>query len=172
MKKTLFYLFLIFVQVNSYSQNTTSRLRILSGGSMYFNFNSLQKYENGLTYSNWTRAEVYFIDTTNLGVQTLLEWRLDVKAMTPLINGDAGYSLPLNTIEIESNGLNATYNGPFAISDADDVHLVEDGLQTAPGYTIVNITYHCGKSLTVGNNLLGSDPDYYFVDLLFTLQPE
>lgn len=173
MKKTVFYLFLIFVQVNSYSQNISSRLTILSGDNVPFTFNSMQKYENGITFSNWSSVEVRFIDTTDLGVPNLTEWRLDVKAMTPLINGEAGYSLPLNTIEIESSGINATYNGPFALSDADDVHLVEDGLQTPPlGPTIVFITFHCGKSLTVPNNLLGSIPDYYFVDLMFTLQPE
>ena len=172
MKKIILFQFLILIQLSSFSQNTTSRLRIVSGGSLYFNFNSLSKYENGLTFTDWTRATVYFIDTTNLGVQTALQWRLDVKATTATINGDGGNTLPLNTIEIESSGINATYNGPFAISDADDIHLVENGIQTDPGTTVVNITYHCGKSLTIPNNLLGITPDYYFVDLLLTLQPE
>lgn len=172
MKRFLILISIIFFLVyTGSSQNTTSRLRIESGASIYFNFNSLQKYENGLEYSNWTKATVYFIDTTALGVPTALQWRLDVKAMSAAINGDAGNFLPLNTIEMEATGIDATYLGPIALSNADSP-LVSNGLQTDPGITDVYISYYCGQSKTVANSLMGKKSDYYFVDIVFTLHPQ
>jgi hypothetical protein len=134
----------------------------------------MEKYKDGLSYGNWTKATVYFIDTTALGVSSGAVWVLDVKASTALINGDAGHTLSLNTIEMQSSGTDplAVYNGPIVLTNSDNQHLVQNGTQTAPGTSTVNITFHCGKSLTVPNNLLGKQPDYYFVDIILTLKPQ
>ena len=170
---------LVIVGFNIYCQNsTTSRLTIQSGGSVNFYINSFDKYQNGITYTNWTTVTVYFIDTLDIdGSQTALTWKLDVKAMDVNIDGTLS-NLPLNTIEIvatDGGGPAATYSPVFALSSIDN-SLVTAGTQTnlaVPVLTIVNITYHCGKSLTVpDNSLLGKIPDHYTVDLLFTLGPE
>ena len=179
MKKELLLFFIILLGLTyTYSQehNTTSRLRIESGGSIYFNFNSLNKYENGLEYTNWTKITVYFIDTLKSdGSQTAMKWKLDVKAMSNDITGDAGPPhLDLNTIELEatSNDALATLSGIIPLTNSD-VSLITNGSQTASGLTEVYITYYCGQSkLGLDNNLMGKKPDYYFVDLMLTLSPE
>jgi hypothetical protein len=185
MKKILLLLpFLIFCKF-VFSQNTTSRLRIESGGSIYFYFNSLDQYKNGITYNNWTKVSVYFVDTTAAGATSAALWILKVKANSNQINSDEGditHFLPLNTIELEatytsSTGGTATPAAmPFALSDTDQP-LFTDGSQTKSPLkpTIVNITYHCGKSITVPNNLLVPTtrfPDYYYVDIILTLEPQ
>jgi len=158
-------------------QNTTSRLTINSGSHIDFYVNTFDKYQNGITYNNWTTASVYFIDTTDAGVQTGLTWKLDVRALNTGISGTLG-TLPLNTIELvatSGGGPIANYSPVFALSDTDN-SLVTNGTQTdilTPVLTTVLITYHCGKSLTVpDNSLLGSIPDYYAVDIVLTLGPE
>lgn len=163
--------FFLILGISSYSQNVTSRLRIESGGSIYFNFNSLEKYQTGLEYTNWTKVSVYYIDTTDTGIPNASNWKLTVKAMSPTINGDAGNTLPLNTIEMQATGINAIYYGPFELTNIDNP-LADTGLQTAPGVTNVYITYFCGKSKTVPNSLLGKMPDYYYIDILLTLQQQ
>jgi len=62
------------------SQNITSRLSLQSGGNIYFVFNSIEKYNNGISYTDWTKVKVYFIDTTNTGSQNPTKWKLSVKA--------------------------------------------------------------------------------------------
>ncbi len=168
------FVFIIISGLNIQAQNTTARLTIQSGQSVYFYVNSFDKYINGITYTNWTSLTVSFTDTLDNGTQTGMTWKLDVKAMNNNIQGTLG-NLPLNTIEIvatDGGGPSATYSPVFALS-AIDQSLVTLGTQTdlvTPVLTTVNITYHCGKSITVpDNSLLGRTPDYHTVDLLLTL---
>lgn len=169
MRKFFLILFLIFSVLTLKSQNTTSRLTLVGEGEThFFNFNSFEKYRNGMSLS--TIATVYFLDTTNVGVQTALLWELDVKATTGNIVGDYGNNLPLNTIEIEVTGddVLATYNGPLALTNIDNVHLVQNGTQTPGAFTTLTLTYHVGTTTP----LLGKEPDYYFVDIMYTLGPQ
>ncbi|MCF6366127.1 MAG: hypothetical protein L3J35_07985 [Bacteroidales bacterium] len=169
MRKIVFTFLLIAMVLALKSQNTTSRLSMVSEGeTLFFNFNSFEKYRNGMSLS--TIATVYFIDTTNVGVQTALLWELDVKASTANIVGDYGNTLPLSTIEIEVSGndVTALYNGPLALTNVDNVHLVQNGAQTPGSFTTLTLTYHVGTTTP----LLGEKPDYYFVDILYTLQPQ
>ena len=168
MKKVFFVLLFSLTWFISFNQNTTSRLAIESGGSVNFYFNSFQKYVNGVTYSDWTKLRIYYNDTTNAGgVGTFPTWKLDVKALSPTIDGDAGNSLDLNTIELEATG-DPGATGVQALSNID-VSLITGGAITDPGTSIIFITYNCGKSILAPNALLGKNPDYYVVDIVFTL---
>jgi len=176
MDKFLYSIIFIFLGLNIQSQNTTSRLTIISGGNVNFYVNSFDKYNNGISYPNWTTVNIYFVDTLADGSQTGLKWKLDAKAMANNIGGILG-NLPLNTIELEAadgGGPSAAYSPVFALQNSD-VSLVTGGTQTdliIPVLTTVNITYHCGKSLTIANSLFGKPADYYSIDILLTLGPE
>ena len=165
---------LIFCSFTMDSQ-VTSRLRIQSGNNINFNFQLLDHYRNGREFLNWTRITVFFVD---LG-DPLREWKLSVSALSPQIDGDAGNSLPLNTIEFSITGDDpfATYNNDLihAVLGAIDTDLVENGQQTLiPGIlTNLNVSYYCGRSIYVpDNSLINQRPDYYYVEILFTLGPE
>jgi len=150
---------------------TTARLKIESGGSVEFIFNTFYEYNNGITYTDWTKLSVYFIDTI-AGVPTAMQWKLDVRAMDTDIRGFAN-NLDLETIEFEVNGdAGPTYSAvPLQLKNFDQ-SLVTNGPQTdlvTPVLTNVFVTYHCGKSLLAPNNLLGKPADYYGVDIVFTL---
>jgi hypothetical protein len=173
MKHVISLLILSLIAFSTDAQ-ITSRLTIQSGNDVNFNFQLLDHYENGVEYLNWTRATVFFED---LG-DPLNEWKLSVKATTPNIVGNAGNTLPLNTIEFSVTGDDpaATYNNDIAhaVLTAVDTNLIENGQQTliAGVLTNIDISYYCGRSLYVADNsLLGSTPDYYYVEVQLTLGP-
>jgi len=164
MKKLLILIIFLISEIFVYSQ-TTSRLTIESGGSLNFYFNSLQKYQNGIEYTDWTKLRIYYNDTG-----TNPTWKLDVKALNPTFNGDAGNTLNLNTLELEAKGVQGV-TGIQALSNSD-VSLITGEAITHPGTVTVFITYYCGQNKTgSNNNLLGKEPDYYYVDIVFTLGP-
>ncbi|NOZ35068.1 MAG: hypothetical protein GXO80_07205 [Chlorobi bacterium] len=138
-----------------------ARLNISSGSSVNFFFNSYQKYLTGITYNDFTKFIIYYKDTTT--ANSYPNWRIDVKALTPTINGDIGNTLNLNTLEIQASGA-GTSTGFQALSSTD-VSLLTGANETAPGTVTVSVSYRCG----VTNSLLGKNSDYYVVDLLFTL---
>ncbi len=169
MNKLLIMVFVILFFGNyAAGQNTTSRLTIESGGSVNFYFNSLEKYKNGITYTDWTKLRIYYNDTTDAGgIGIYPTWKLDVKALSPTIDGDAGNTLNLNTIELEATG-NPGSTGVQALSNID-VSLITGGAITAPATTVIFITYNCGKSILTQNSLIGKNPDHYVIDIVFTL---
>jgi hypothetical protein len=167
--KLIYVLLSLILFTNAFGQNTTSRLTIVSEGeTLPFNFNSFEKYRTGISLS--TIAQVYFIDTTDMGIPTATNWILDVKANTGSIVGDYGNSLPLNTIEIDVSGddIGATYNNPTILSNLDNIHLIENGSQTPGSFTTLTLTYNVGTT----TSLLGEKADYYYVDIIYTLQPQ
>ncbi len=172
--KYIIFLFLVCGTL-SLSGQVTSRLTIQSGSNINFNFQLLDHYNNGVSYNNWTHLTVFFEDLGN----PLREWKLSVEATTPVIQGDAGNSLPLNTIEFSITGDDAaaTYfnDVSHAVLSPVPTNLVEDGQQTTVPGVLTNlfISYHCGKSVYVANNsLIGKTPDYYYAEILYTLEPE
>ena len=145
-------------------------MRVVSGGSVYFNINSFDKYENGLEYSNWTRLSVSFLDTTDAGDVSNKKWRLTVEAMTTNIKGNGTNTLPLNTIEIAANCADATDKPTVALSaPSSAVEIVDEGANNV-STSLVNITYYCGQSKTITNTLLGKSADFYTVDIVITLE--
>ena len=162
MKKLLFAICILYGGV-MFGQ---ARLSINSGSSVYFHFNSYQKYVNGVTYSNFTELLISYNDTT--AANTYQNWKIDVKALSPNINGDvAPNMLDLDIIELEASGY-GTSTGLQSLTNSD-VKLT-GGLQPLAGVSneSVFITYYCG----VHKSLLGKSPDYYVVDLLYTLTGE
>ncbi len=159
--KTFSIVLFIFFGFSMYSQ---ARLNISSGSSVNFFFNSYQKYVDGVTYNDFTVLNVYYKDTTV--ANTFPNWRLDVKALTNDINGDAGNTLDLNTIELLATGAGTSTGIQFLSSS--DVSLLTGAIETDPGTASVSISYYCG----VTNSLLGKNSDYYVVDILFTLMGE
>jgi len=161
---------ILFIFFTSESQNqTTARLTIESGGSVEFIFNSFFEYENGISYNDWTKLGVYFIDTI-AGVPTAMTWQLDVKADDAQIRGVLG-NLPLQTIELSVSGdPGPTYfAGRLQLLNSDQ-RIVEDGPQTnliLPSLTNVFVSYHCGE--TAPFKLFGKPADYYSVDIVYTL---
>ncbi len=167
---------LIFILIYVFSVKSQSRLRIESGGSIYFNFNSLTKYKNGLEYANWTKLTVFFYDTLADGTQSNVKWKLEAHATTDeIINDAGGDNLLLETIELFASSNNATATSPGIRPLGDEfsvILLLTNGEQTKPGVSDVYITYYCGKSKIVTNNLMGTKSGYYFVDIVLTLGPE
>ncbi len=157
----LIILFLISFRGNC---QTTSRLTISSEGeTLFLNFNSFDKYKNGISLS--TIASVYFVDPLVPG----LRWELDVKANSPIIIGENGNTLPLSTIEIVASGTeNPTANYYTVNLAPSDFVLIDNGSQTDANGHLIIITYNIGTN----TSLLGSIPDYYFVDIIYTLQPD
>lgn len=154
---------LLLISIDGVGQ-TTSRLTISSEGeTLFFNFNSFNKYEDGISIT--TIASVYFVDP----IVADLRWRLDVKANSASILGDNGNVLPLNTIEIVASGVQnptADYN-TISLSPADLI-LIDNGSEsTDADGDIIYLQYNVGTNTP----LLGQTPDYYFVDIIYTLQP-
>lgn len=169
MKKILFLCLLIFFNYYAIAQNTTARLTIESGSSVFFNINTFDKYNNGTEYTNWTRLRVYFIDTTNVGGITAQNWQLNVEALTANMVGDIG-NLDLNVIELSATCGDAISNGIVALDGPGSaVKLLNTGNNNVSS-SLVQITYYCGQSKTVTNTLLGKQPDHYVVDIIYTLE--
>ena len=171
-KKTAFILVYIFLTYACFSQTGTARLTISNEGSpLLFNFNSFDKYDNGISLS--AIGSAYYIDTICNPlpcVSTGTQWELTVRANSAVIIGDNGNNLPLNTIELEISGNDpgATYFTPVLLTQIDQP-LIINGSQHAPGtYTTLTITYNIGTNTP----LLGEEPDNYYVDIIFTLQKQ
>ncbi len=162
MRKLFIVVLHVFFTVSLFGQ---ARLNISSGSSVNFYFNSYSKYVNGITYTDFTTLSIEYRDTT--AANTYPHWRLDCKALTPTINGDAGNTLNLNYLELRATGAGTSLNNQFLSSS--DVTLLNQAAETAVGNpATVFVSYYCG----VTNSLLGKNQDYYVVDILFTLMGE
>ena len=154
----------------SIAQNVTKNIRVVSGGSVSFTFNSLKDYKDGKTLNGWTRLNVQFADTTDGGGDgASTGWRVMVRAGAATIQSDgASPDLALNYIRITPS--TTTLPGPptltpITLSDGDQTIAEggDTGVTTITGGITLDID--CG----VTSPLLGKSPDYYFVDLIFTL---
>ena len=164
MKKLIVVLF-VFLNISLFGQ---ARLNISSGSSVNFYFNSYQKYVSGISYNNFTTLSINYQDT-NTVAPFYTHWRLDCKALTPTINGDAGNTLNLNYIELQATGAGTPSVPAIQALSSSDVTLLNQAVETAAGSPVtVFISYYCG----VTNSLLGKNQDYYVVDILFTLMGE
>lgn len=164
----------LFLLVNfSYSQGTV-RLSVLDGGNVNFYFNSLTKYNSGITYTDYTVLGITCDDDDN--PTNGYNWTLEVKALTAQFDGDGGNTLPLSTLEITPSkvaGLPfAALSGTIVLTNVDQTLASEVILNGAPAADEpsattdqVGITYECGTTVP----LLLEPADYYVVDLEYTL---
>ncbi len=158
------FLFLFSI---GFSQQT-SRLRIESGSSVYFYFNSWDKIKNGITYNAWTKLSIYYDDPSVVGGN----WELTAKANTNTIVSETGIpanNLNLATIELVASGNASNMYQPLFPLSAIDTRLAL-GPETAPATTSVQITYQCGVNDSY--TLFGKKTDYYYVDIILTLRPK
>ncbi|MCF6240577.1 MAG: hypothetical protein L3J74_04435 [Bacteroidales bacterium] len=158
---------LISIKLINAQADTVARLTTIASGTVDFYFNSENKINNGFELTNFTRFRVYFVATDNLGNPTAAAWRLLVRSNTAQIDGDAGNTLDLRTVQIfADSGGNGTDQGWVSLAGTD-VLLVDAGVN--PANTIdVTISYRCGMDATYP--IAGQTPDHYYVDLIFTLE--
>ncbi len=154
----------------SIAQNVTKNIRVVSGGSVSFVFSSLKNYKDGKALNGWTRLKVQFADTTDGGGDgASTGYRVMVRAGAATIQADgASPDLALNYIRITPSA--TTLPGPptltpITLTDADQT-IVEGG---DPGVATISGDITLDIDCGVTSPLLGKSPDFYFVDLIFTL---
>jgi len=143
---------------------------VVSGGSVSFVFSSLKEYSNGKALNGWTRLKVQFADTTDGGGDgASTGYRVMVRAGAATIQADgASPDLALSYIRINPSA--TTLPGPpiltqITLTDGDQT-IVEGG---DPGVATISGDITLDIDCGVTSPLLGKSPDYYFVDLIFTL---
>lgn len=171
-KTVVFSVFLTIISNLLVGQNNiTSKIRILRGSNVGFNFNSYNRIQNGITYNDFTQLQLYFNDTVAGGIPnpTSQGWQLTVRALQPNISGSMTTStLPLESIKItiKKNGINY---GPYDLG-ATELLLID-----GPDATLndnVEVSYSCGTDSNPNYNMINKVPDYYVVDIEFTLKPQ
>lgn len=153
--------------------NPYGGISIRKGGSVQFYFNSFQKMDDGVSYNNWSRLYITYNDTSDLGVQSSdVNWYLTVKANTSQLDGETGEIMNLNVIEIKTSGGDANVNytddlsGDVILSTSEEIIVDSDFTNRNSEYTgYVDVTFRCG----VSNAVSSYKPDFYVVDLIFTL---
>ncbi len=149
--------------------NITSKIRVLRGSNLSFNFNSYNRYSSGIIYQNFTQLQLYFKDTLLTGGSNPSSsgWQLTTRAIQSSISGGMTiYDLPLNSILLYVN-MDGAEHGPFTLN-ATELQLVK-GTDNDLNKTI-EISYYCGTN--ADNNMINKFPDNYVVDIEFTLKPQ
>ncbi|RLD58135.1 MAG: hypothetical protein DRJ01_12960 [Bacteroidetes bacterium] len=167
------YILIILISISNIGtcQNKSARLQIITGGNVDFIFNSFKKYDSGIVYTDYTKLKIYYIDTDGAGVHQNTNWQLDFKANSANIEGTSN-NLDLRTIELTANngaGTTANCLGKKQLSSLD-VTLVDTGKEISFEQSLINITYDCGTNATY--KVLNKNPDFYFVDIIFTASPQ
>lgn len=149
--------------------NVTSRIRVLRGANLSFIFNTFSRFDNGVTYSEFTELRLYFNDTIDGGAANPsgAGWQLTMRALQPNIEGDMSTAtIPLATIRATIHYDGNDY-GPFDLSTLE-TKILEDTDLVNVNKTIF-ISYDCGTQ--PATNLINKVPDTYVVDIDFTLKP-
>lgn len=181
------FLLILISTGNVYSQEWNSaRLTILSGSSIPFNFNSMDKFKKGIEISNGTRFGITIADSSKVG-HTLEGFILNFRAFNNqgTLKGDV-YNLPLNKVRVKAENLIGFEKGIVLsngfmdlTSDWSQLLSYKVDLSTVPWKNLnwlndqLNISYECGKPVSEGGNgnLMGEEPDYYNVEIEFELVP-
>ncbi len=163
----LVYIFPLTGKVTA--QNITKRIWVGSGGSVAFNFKSLTEYSSGKILNSWSRLNMHYRDTSDAGGDgTSIGWKILVRASSATIQSDgAAPDLDLSTIQLKpTTTIPNTAVTNITLTNADQIIVestVDPGASAVTGEIV--ISYECGTITP----LLGKQPDYYFVDLIFTL---
>ncbi|PCH93917.1 MAG: hypothetical protein COB85_06245 [Bacteroidetes bacterium] len=163
-------------------EDNSARISVLSGGNVPFIFNSINKYASGVTYTNWTRLGLTYVDSClacGIGFELYVR-AADVDGDGAITSDDGANTIPFNVIEMQvSNavGLPAgptVYAGPTPLSNVDAL-LLTTAVDTADATTHqIFVTYTIGTNpcpCPPGNNILDQSllPDHYLEELIFTL---
>lgn len=174
-------LFMQVVCMHTFSQEWNSaRLSVLSGGSIPFNFNSLDKIKNGIEIANGLTLGISMTDNNEPG-HDLEGFVLQFRAFNYQTNiqGDA-HTIPLNRIRVKADnfkGLGSGHSYGYTNLTADWLplfsysNIVWQNLNWADNQ--LNVSFECGKPVSSGGNgsLMGESPDYYQVEIEFELIP-
>lgn len=160
-----------------------ARLVLIYGGNIPLNFNSINRYTQGLEILEGTIVGVTLADSNQVG-HDLTGFDLNIRAFNGAteILGDAN-SIDLDVIRIKAENYLGFGIG-FTTSGYQDL---SSGWTTICSYTDPNpaftdlvwdthqlgISYECGKPVAAGGNgtLLGEPPDYYRVEVELELIP-
>ncbi|MDP4239747.1 MAG: hypothetical protein Q8904_09810 [Bacteroidota bacterium] len=178
----LFALVLICLNTpKGFSQEWNSaRLTVLSGSSIPFNFNTLDKIKNGIEITTGTLFGISMADSSKVG-HVLQGFVLNFRSFNSQTNikGDV-YTLPLNRLRLKAQSVKGLGSGSwYGYKDltSDWVPLFSYTTLTWSNLNWandqLNISYECGKPVTDGGNgsLLGEEPDFYNVEIEFELVP-
>lgn len=157
-----------------------ARLSLLYGGSIPFNFNSIQKYTEGIEIIDGTILGITLVDSSQVG-HDLEGFDLNFRTF----NGQATIKgsvddLPLDRIRVRAeNNIGLGSGTSFGYQD------LAAGWTSLFSYTNIpfssltwdthqlGLSYECGKPVSAGGNgtLLGATPDYYTVEIEVELVP-
>lgn len=173
-----FFLFICcsFFFLSNYSQaNNDARMVTIIGSQENFNFNTIARYDGGITKLRRTRLGLDFsndaVAYTNWQLTVELQ-QIGVNVFQSTINSDDPLtSLSINTIEVKAEDA----NGNLAGGVFSDWQVLAHGIVLLTSSTIpanatnhqVDISYRCG----VTNSVFGSSSDYYEIDLDFVISP-
>lgn len=168
---------LFFAPKTSTGQDNVARLTVLIGSHIEFNFNTIDKYNNGITFTDGT---TFGITMTDLTAGTMTGWHMDFQSFLgqPTIDGNGGNTIPLNTIQVEATDANgnlasATFNGlqDLAVSPGNELMSTTDPthIPADPLTHQVNLSYECGIA---NGSILGQTADYYQVEIEVILIPD
>lgn len=184
------FVLFIFTMISSFVlqqgvKAQTGGFYIEYGSTVPFVFNSMQKLDQGITYTDWTRIKIKMEENNADAIDTFaLGWTLSFRALTATIVGDRGVpadDLPLSTIRLSStdNSPNPPQLNAIALTDLtaafQTLASATPGLHVPNTYTgveetVLDITYECGAN-NAGcpgapcNKIFGSEPDNYTVDI-------
>lgn len=157
-----------------------ARLSVLYGGSIPFNFNSIQKFSDGIEVIDGTLLGITLVDSSQIG-HDLEGFDLNFRTFNgqTVIRGES-LDLPLDRIRVKcesylglgigtSNNyqdLSSTWTNLFSYTNVPFTNLIWDTHQ-------LSISYECGKPVLAGGNgsLLGEEADFYNVEIEFELVP-
>ena len=145
-------------------------LRVESGGSVHFPINSMRKYEEGMSFENWTRLAVNFSDIINDDA----EWELQVRAMSGVIIGDYDFDLPLDYLFVKIENFSGNLGAGGQVQESfielttDFQTLISGATQGNFHENRIHISYQLGNDSD--EQLKGKPFGYYYVDLQFCLR--
>lgn len=160
-----------------------ARVVLIYGGDIPFNFNSINRYAQGLEIEEGTILGVTLADSTQLG-HDLTGFDLNARAFNGAteILGEAN-SLDLDAIRIKADNY-LGFGAGFISTGYQDLSSGWTTLCsfTDPGPVFTNlfwdthqlvISYECGIPVSAGGNgtLLGEPPDYYRIEVELELVP-
>ena len=151
----------------SFGQNITARITINYGGSLYFHFNALTKYQNGIAYTDYSEFIINYTDTTDAGLPAYSDWQFTVKPLSAITGDATGNTLAYSEIHIRTK-LDGAIVSDVPLSVGETV-IASGTLGSEQEQHIITISYSCGETAP---GLMGETPDYYFVDLEYTLEPK
>ena len=174
----------LFFSGACFSQDISARISVINGGRVFFQFNSLRDFENGIELTDYTTIALTVVDNDPGGGGTgapdiIQNFQVTVESFSSAggdLVGTSGANLDADYIEvipkrIAANGLDTpteSYNSIF-LSGAPQTILYSTQVEARWTTHQFNITYKCNPSEQGGNTLYGEVQDYYTTTLAFDL---